>query len=72
LDQAVFDARHADALAQDRTLATSIRKRLREFYFPPANPHSHLAMRRITSIKRFSTRRSDLFGRPIGNLNEWT
>jgi hypothetical protein len=41
LDQAVYDALHTDALAQDRTLAATIRKRLREFYFPPAKPHSH-------------------------------
>ena len=40
VDQPVYDALHADAVAQDRTLAATIRKRLREFYFPQSGNHS--------------------------------
>jgi hypothetical protein len=37
VEQPIYDAIHSDALSQDRTLAATIRKRLREFYFPAGN-----------------------------------
>jgi hypothetical protein len=43
VDRPVYDALHADALSQDRTLAATIRKRLREFYFPPSGNNNDSA-----------------------------